>query len=355
MNEQSQKRLDPAIIGVVLIAAVAVGVYVVLTTDLLGRRGTGLASEYRYDLSEYRKVDPKLILYEELTEARTKVDLVEPRGLAAGPGGKVYVVGDMDLEVLGAKPGEMTSMQFTAEPWCVTVAANGDIYVGMKDHVAVFGPRGERKAAWKPLGAKAVLTSIAVTDEHVFVADAGNRLVYRYDKSGKLLNSIGRKDADRNVPGFVVPSPYFDIAVAPDGLLRVVNPGRHRIEGYTGQGDHELEPWGNRGTDIDKFCGCCNPVNFAIMPDGGFVTAEKGLTRVKIYNADGNFVGVVAAPKDFSHHDEICAGRAAEGKGCNSGGLDVAVDADGRVLVLDPYTSEVRIFVRKKSRGASNE
>ncbi|MBM3243119.1 hypothetical protein FJZ31_43220, partial [Candidatus Poribacteria bacterium] len=45
--------------------------------------------------------------------------------------------------------------------------------------------------------------------------------------------------------------------------------------------------------DIDGFCGCCNPVNFAMLPDGRFVTCEKGLPRVKIYDADGTFSGVV--------------------------------------------------------------
>ena len=63
----------------------------------------------------------------------------------------------------------------------------------------------------------------------MFVADAGRRIVVRYDLEGNFVNEIGRKDEKRNIDGFVIPSPYFDIAVAKDGLLRVVNPGEHRI------------------------------------------------------------------------------------------------------------------------------
>jgi len=350
MGEVLHNWIGRAIIGTVLALAAAVGLYVVLATDMLGPSGSRLGEQFRYDLDKYRKVDPKLILYEEVTDAKVKLDLAEPRALAAGPDGKLYVVGDSDLKIFGAKPGEMISRQFAGQPRCLAMGADHNLYVGMRDHVEVMSPTGDLKAKWKALGPRAVLTSIAVTDENVYVADAGNRVILRYDKSGKLINRIGQKDPERNVPGFVIPSAYFDLAVAADGLLRVTNPGRHRIEGYTAEGDFELKPWGKGGTDISKFCGCCNPVNFAILPDGGFVTAEKGLTRVKIYDADGRFVGVVAGPEQFSRHDEICAG-----KGNKAGGLDVAVDARGRILVLDPRTSEVRVFVRKKTRGAANE
>ena len=67
--------------------------------------------------------------------------------------------------------------------------------------------------------------------------------------------------------------------MASDGLLRVVNPGRHRIEAYTFDGDLEFS-WGKVSVGIEGFCGCCNPVNFAILSDGSFITCEKGLTRV---------------------------------------------------------------------------
>ena len=54
----------------------------------------------------------------------------------------------------------------------------------------------------------------------VFAADAGNRVVLRYDKSGKLLGRIGEKNKERNVPGIVMPSPYLDVTLARDGRGR---------------------------------------------------------------------------------------------------------------------------------------
>ena len=152
----------------------------------------------------------------------------------------------------------------------------------MEDHVEVYDADGSRLASWEPLGDETVLTSIAEHDGNVFVADAGHRIVLHYDTSGTLIGHIGEKDPDRNIPGFFIPSPHFDLAVSRDGLLRVVDPGRNRIDAYTLDGDLEFW-WGKRSNDIDGFCGCCNPVNFALLPNSGFVTAEKGLERVKAY------------------------------------------------------------------------
>ena len=69
------------------------------------------------------------------------------------------------------------------------------------------------------------------------------RIILRYNKEGKLLGRMGKKDKQKNISGLIVPSPYMDVAIAPDGLLRVANTGRHRIEAYTFAGDLELW-WG---------------------------------------------------------------------------------------------------------------
>jgi hypothetical protein len=160
-----------------------------------------------------------------------------------------------------------------------------------------------------------------------------------------LLNRIGGKNKVRNIPGFVIPSPYFDLAIADDGLLRVVNPGRHRIEAYTFGGDLEFW-WGTYSPNVEGFCGCCNPVNFAILKDGGFVTAEKGLVRVKVYDADGKFAGVVAGPEQLI---EACDAKICQvPTNCQLGGFDLAVDNKQQVLVLDTLRNVIRTFAKTR-------
>ena len=83
----------------------------------------------------------------------------------------------------------------------------------------------------------------------------------------------------------------------------------------------------------EGFSGCCNPAHFAFLPDGRFVTSEKGLVRVKTYKPSGEFDAVVAAPVKF----------AEEGKA-----PDLAADAAGNVYVLDFDKKMIRVFEPKK-------
>jgi len=321
------------LVGVVVVLAAAVALVAVLSMDTTGEKGSGLGDEFSYDITRLRKVDPKLIGYTETGG----IDLAmfrEPRGLALGPAGRVAVAGDTKVVTFDKAGAQVAEFKLAAPPQCVAVGPDGTLFVGILDHVEVVDAVGKPKATWASLGADAVLTGIAVGEDSVFVADAGNREVVRYDLAGKMLGRIGRKDPERNIPGILVPSPHFDVAVGTEGLLWASNPGRRLVEAYTFDGDREVA-WGTSSSAIDGFCGCCNPTNLALFADGRVVTSEKGLPRVKVLGVDGSLKSVVAAPAQFA--DEVR-------------GLDLAVDAQGRILVLDPSAKRVRIFVAKEKQ-----
>ena len=334
------------IIGVLITLAVVVAVLAVVRLDVLGSKGGGLGKEFKYDVDKLAKIDPNLILYEESAGA-IKTGFANTHGIAVDSKGSVYVAGDKAIRIFAQSGDRLGEIKLDDTPRCLTVTEDGTIYAGMKDHVEVYDAQGQKQASWDSLGKDAILTSIAVSEDNVFVADAGHRIVIRYDTEGSIIIKIGRKDSIRNIPGFVVPSPYFDIAVPKDGLLRVVNPGRLRIEAYTLEGDIEFW-WGQPSAALEGFCGCCNPVNIAILPDGGFVTCEKGLVRIKIYNSEGSFVGVVAGPEQFGAGgtSKICMLPDE----CQTSGFDVAVDREGRIFVLDTVDNIVKVFTRVKGR-----
>lgn len=331
--------------GVVIAIAIVVGVSAVFMLDTTGKSGSGLGDEYTFDIEHLAKVDPNLIIYEE-SEPQINTSLQNSKAIAVDSAGTIYVAGDSLIRIISNVAALPRTIKLNGKPTSLAVAEDGKIYVCLGDHVEIYDGAGEKLGGWTGLGEKALLNSIAVYEDNVFVADAGNRIVIRYDRDGKIVNRIGEKDAERNIPGFIIPSPYFDLAVGRDGLLRVVNPGRHRIEAYTFDGDLEVY-WGHfSNTDVKGFCGCCNPVNFAILEDESFVTCEKGLTRVKIYDPDGAFVGIAAGT------EQLVAGGAAQicelPVNCQTGGFDVAVDKDGRILVLDTARNVIRTFTRKQ-------
>jgi hypothetical protein len=202
----------------------------------------------------------------------------------------------------------------------------------MQDHLEMYSISGKRLNKWKSCGDKAIITSVAVVGNDVFIADAGYKIVYHYNSAGNLLNQIGQKDPEKGIPGFVVPSPYFDLGVGRNGEIWVVNPGRHTFEQYNMDGEL-ITSWGKATMAMEGFCGCCNPSHFAILSDGSFVTSEKVIERVKIYKPNGDFSCMVAGPDSFIEGTK---------------GLDIAADSKDRILVLDPGKNLIRIFTKKK-------
>jgi hypothetical protein len=342
------RRTAAAVLAALLVAGVAVWRF-----DPWGEQGSGLSKSFQYDLEPYQKTDPTLIGYAQT--GRIAVGLVEPRAVAVGPEDRVYVAGDRDVHVHAAGGARLRQISLDGAPQSLAVGwaehqYPGRLYVGVGNHVEVFSPEGRRLAAWPAPSPKSLITSIAVGEHEVYLADAIGRIVLRYDLDGKLLTRIGARDEARNIRGFFIPSPYFDVALGGDGLLRVVNPAPHRIEAFTPDGSLELS-WGKSSLAIEGFCGCCNPANIALLPDGRFVTAEKGIPRVKIYSPEGKFLTVVAGPEllapDPTAAEETRAGHKLKV-------VDVAADSRGRVLVLDPGLRSVRIFEPKPERKAKS-
>jgi sugar lactone lactonase YvrE len=185
---------------------------------------------------------------------------------------------------------------------------------------------------WEPLNDSTVLTSLAVSDSLLFAADAGNRRVLRYKTNGTFDGSfVGKRDSS-DLHGFIIPSPYFELAVNSYGELWVVNPGKLAFENYTFDGKLRGY-WEHAGMTIDGFSGCCNPAQMAILPDGSFVTAEKGMVRIKIHKASGEFMAIVAPPEDFE------GGTYAP---------DLAVSPSGDIYALDYERKMIRVFQLKK-------
>ncbi len=277
--------------------------------------------------------------------------------MAAGLDNRVYVAGKDVVRVFGPDGKRLQEIPIKGEPTCLAVGGAehvhpGRLYVGAGNRVFLFDPQGAAIGTWtEGFSDESVLTSLAVGEEAVFVADAGNRIVLRFDPEGKLLSRIGEPDEAQGIRGFVIPSPHFDVAVTADGLLRVVNPGARRIETFTAEGDL-LGHWGKASADIDGFFGCCNPADFTVLPDGRFVTAEKGIPRVKIYSPKGELECVVADPQMLGQ--TVSAAQLNEDSG-HTPTFDVAVDSRGRVLVLDPMTRQVRVFVRKDAQTSTTK
>jgi len=207
-------------IGAAIAVGVGVGAYAVW------RSGRPRPANVSHDFAPLRHTDTALIVGRQTGEFRP--GFKHARCIAVAPGGDVYVSGDLAIRRFDANGTKLLEIAAAEGPGAITVGAGGKIYATFGAKVWVYDPNGLRVATW-PVRKNAMFTSIAATEAGVFVADFGGRVVLRYDGEGKVQAVIGKKDETRNAPGFIVPSPYFDLAMAPDGLLWVTNPGRHQV------------------------------------------------------------------------------------------------------------------------------
>ncbi|MCB1229833.1 MAG: hypothetical protein KDN19_06185 [Verrucomicrobiae bacterium] len=308
---------------------------------------TALDSRFVYDISEFETTDPELLLYDPGEQMPTGFERV--KRIETAPGDRFLVAGDRGLKLFNTNGSVEAEFSLPAAPHSLLVAGDDEIVVGFGKEFAVYDFDGTEKWRSPKFPQRSYLTSMASTDDVFYVTDGGNREVLICDRrKGEIVDRFGKKD-DTN-PGFAVPSPYFDLTVAADGNLRVVNPGRLRVETYTPDGRFQ-GAWGKPGLQVDKFCGCCNPVYFTMAPDGGFITSEKGLARVNLYGPDGEFRGAVAGPETLVDDKELAKRACAD---CSVGaGFDVALESSGRVLVLDPFRMVVRPFTPKEKIDAN--
>jgi hypothetical protein len=300
-----------------------------ITKDLFFDKPESKDNPYEYNLDKLRNTDSLETAYKEILQFPSALE--EIHAIATDDQDRIYVGGTNGLELFDNKGKLFRKVPLTGTVSAISVNQKNEIFICIGNHLEILDLSGKQIAKWESPGAQSILTSVAVTFTDVFLADAGEKIVYHYDLKGRLINRIGEKDPQNEVPGFVVPSPYFDLAVSKNGELWIVNPGRHSVENFTYAGDL-TSSWGEPSMALEGFCGCCNPSHFALFQDGSFVTSEKGIERIKLYSPDGKFKCIVALPESFEE---------------GTRGLDLAVDSQSRILVLDPVKKSVRVFIKK--------
>lgn len=90
---------------------------------------------------------------------------------------------------------------------------------------------------------------------------------------------------------FIIPGAAFPLDLSPEHELWVANVGRKRLEQLNPKTGRFIASW----EPLIPFGGCCNPVRFAALARGRFVTMEKGTRRICIYLPSGKLERIVTA------------------------------------------------------------
>ena len=185
----------------VLSLLVAVGsIFMLFSVRKAGSTGNARLSATSYSADDPAvsepplAIDPTMVDYRQT--AKIAVDLKNVSALAVDADDRIYVAGDMSLCRFSPQGKLEKRIPLSYPPTCVTVGNRqhfqpGRIYVGFADHVEVYEADGAKAAIWQGLGEDARFTSISSCEQYIFIADAGQNVIQRFDWTGKLLESFG--------------------------------------------------------------------------------------------------------------------------------------------------------------------
>jgi hypothetical protein len=241
--------------------------------------------------------------------------------VAVSSDGMILLGGDSFIKSLDTDL--ISRWSFKTDMKITSIAISGDtIFASTPETILLISTKGELITEWGPYESNSIITSVSAGKKLVVFSDAGNKRVFVLKKNGELNSMMGQSEEK-----FVIPSSYFDVALS-DAQLFIANTGYHRIETWTTNGK-KMSSFGQPGTASGAFCGCCNPAHFAVIPQG-FITAEKGINRIKILGPEGNFIEFVSSKNNF----------------VPSVPLDVA-SVDGiKIYAVNPVDSSLYIFIR---------
>lgn len=231
-------------------------------------------------------------------------------------GGSIYIATPNNISIYGMSGELQTNFPTPSDLRDITIY-EGKIYALYPTRIEIYDRLGEITNEWEACSENSDYCSLAVCPDGVFVTDAANKNICKYNLDGTLARFI------QSPKGFIVPSYCFGITYM-DGIVYCSNPGRHLVESYSTDGEF-VAAFGKPGTEAGAFSGCCNPAVLTPSNNGELLTSEKGIPRISCYRTDGSFRSVLLDNKALGGGHNAYDVRVMKDKLIVAGGNKVSV------------------------------
>ena len=179
----------------------------------------------------------------------------------------------------------------------VAATGKGEVIVLVRavPYFRVFTPDGKPVKTWGEAGLFNLAHSVHVApDGSIWASDPNAHVVYKFSADGKIVMTLGKKgvmgdDTSRdafNQPNSVGFAPNGDVYVS-DGY------GNSRVVQFKADGSFVRIFGGRKGAAPGELA---VPHGVAIDPQGRVIVADSDNKRVSVFDKDGRFVKVIAAP-----------------------------------------------------------
>ena len=207
--------------------------------------------------------------------------------------------------------------------------------------------------------ALSIPVGIAVDGDNIYVTDNGNHCLLKFDKTGKLLKSVGQKGSGEG---------EFDrplgITIVGDQVF-VCDFLNNRLQVFTSDLVF-VRQFGSRGRGNGQFNG---PLDITHDEEGNLYVTDMGNDRVQVFNTQGKFLRFLTSKDDITtpvgiciSGELVCVSQQKENgqlflyeknghKVCSftcesgeKGTWGVTIDQDGFIYVCNVDKKEVKVF-----------
>jgi len=253
-------------------------------------------------------------------------------------------------------------------PESVALDENGFVYVAdaYNDRIQKFTPDGQFIKKWGNTGSNSgqfdVIYGLAVyKNNFVYVTDSGNRRIQKFTTDGLFLTEWRTSDVAEDQPVFM------DIAVDNNNCIYALSDAADQIKKWTTDGQL-ITKWGSYGSGNGQFN---QPTDIAIDDNDNVFILDLANSCIQKFTSDGQFqyrwdgfVGssiaidninnfyisninsneYVIAKYDSDFNPITYFATTGMGPGKLNSARDIAVSADNRIYIAEPYGNYIQVF-----------